>query len=262
MQYVEKSGYDTFIEIFDYINEIEADIYMSDLFKVLCTRHHKTDISDVVYSLKSIGYEVRVCNKTGMKLLVIPKVNKKGNCEYFERIKEPEAVINFFDSCLINQSVASIELKESKTHVFDIYPHNILFIDEELSLIYEKCKNGALEVVPLREINYFCKQNYEHTANYSDQEVDIFINEIRAVSGNEARVIIKMKRPRRILPSHKYQYIKGEKVVTNQSGEHYWSGTVELSTPFLEWLSTIKKDIEIISPTSLNEVLIDYVKLS
>ena len=137
-------------------------------------------------------------------------------------------------------------------NTIEFYPQKIVYLDEFLTVVGEDVGEGCL--VAFRVENIFSSKiieeiDYRH--NYSTYEVDDFISAMRAVSGNEDRLILKILRPDHVDLNPPYHFLGGAYMTSNSMGESIWAASVEPSEELYRWLYTFKDDFKILDPESL-----------
>ena len=153
--------------------------------------------------------------------------------------------------------VLSIELHDKRS--FDFFAHKAVFIEGELCLVGEDCNDRCLVYFNILEIsNLKVDIDTKYMPNYSSIEVNDFVAAIRAVSGQEERLVLKIVSSEDVDLRPTYQFLGNPYVTTNMNGDLIWAASVEKSDELFEWLLSINDHIEILDPNALKQEFLDY----
>lgn len=167
--------------------------------------------------------------------------------------------ISVIEESLKTQSLLQIKLEDGKA--FDMYTHKLVYLDGALSLVGEDCNDRCLVYFNIHEISSLKlsdKENYR--CNFSSVEVNDFIFAIRAVSGNEERLVLKIVNQSGIDLNPPYHFLGNPYVTSNMNGDMIWAASVEVSEGLFEWLLQIKDHIEILDPADVKSEFINYIQ--
>ena len=167
--------------------------------------------------------------------------------------------INSLKNAISNENLVSIVLNNNET--LEFYPHKILFLEKKCSCIGEELPDKNLIAISIHEIEVIqTLESISYTPNFSYPEIDDFINALRAVSGNEVRLILKIHNPDKVNISPDYHFFGSPYLATNPEGDLIWAASVEVSDDFFDWLYTIKDEVEIVENSKLQNEFNDYQK--
>jgi hypothetical protein len=153
--------------------------------------------------------------------------------------------------------VLNIELHDKRS--FDFFAHKAVFIEGELCLVGEDCNDRCLVYFNILELNDLKVDiDTKYMPNYSSIEVNDFIAAIRAVSGQEERLVLKIVSSDNVDLRPTYQFLGNPYVTTNMNGDLIWAASVEKSDELFEWLLSINDHIEILDPSALKQEFLDY----
>ncbi|WP_164848225.1 WYL domain-containing protein [Halobacteriovorax sp. HLS] len=161
------------------------------------------------------------------------------------------------DEAIKRGFVMSIELHDGRK--FDYFAHKAVFIEGELCLVGEDCNDRCLVYFNILEIEELkVDLDIQYIPNYSSIEVNDFIAAIRAVSGQEERLVLKIVSSSNVDLRPSYQFLGNPYVTTNMNGDLIWAASVERSDELYEWLLSINDHIEILDPSSLKKEYLEY----
>lgn len=146
----------------------------------------------------------------------------------------------------------------SDSHI-DLYPHRLLYLEGELSIIGEDCSAKCVTSHRLDDIvSIKLDDNHTYIPNFSSMEINDFIMAIRAVGGAEERLVLKIASNKNVdlLPS--YHFFGNPYVTYNSMGDRIWGASVELSEHLYEWLFEIREKVEILDPILVKRGILDY----
>ena len=153
--------------------------------------------------------------------------------------------------------VLSLELHDSRK--FDFYAHKPVFIEGELCLVGEDCNDRCLvyfNILEVKDLKVDIETKYR--PNYSSIEINDFIAAVRAVSGQEERLVLKIISSADVDLRPSYQFLGNPYVTTNMNGDLIWAASIEKSDELFEWLLSINDHIEILDPSSLKKEYLEY----
>ncbi|MBT3584741.1 MAG: WYL domain-containing protein [Halobacteriovoraceae bacterium] len=134
------------------------------------------------------------------------------------------------------------------------YPHKVVYIDGTLSLIGEDIFDRCLVCFSIDEIgNLDLSTTNDYRVNFSMMEIDDFISALRAVTGNEERLVLKISTSQNLDLKPPHHFLGNPYVTSNMEGDLIWGASVEVSADLFDWLLTIKDQIEILDPQSVRE---------
>jgi hypothetical protein len=159
-------------------------------------------------------------------------------------------VTNIIEHAIEHDQLLEIVVESGK--MVSLYPHRLLILEGELSLIGELCSSGRLVYHQLAQIQYISEyQMGSFHPNYSELEVEGMIHSIRQINGSEQRLVVRFNRevaitapPPMLTPP--YHFFASPYTVINPSGEMIWSATVELSDELCSWLSTMNYRMDLL----------------
>lgn len=166
--------------------------------------------------------------------------------------------ISTIESTLNDHSLIEVRLQDNK--VFDLYTHKLVYLDGALSLVGEDCTDRCLvyfnidEVVDLKKIGAS-----DYRPNFASVEVHDFIFAIRAVSGNEERLVLKIINQDGVDLNPTYHFLGNPYITANVEGEMIWAASVEVSEGLYDWLYEMRGQVEILDPQELKEDFDKYV---
>jgi hypothetical protein len=142
--------------------------------------------------------------------------------------------------------------------VIHVYPHRLAYIDGRLNLIAEVCSLRGLNSFNVSEIAQFKKTRRKYEPNFTKKAVDHFMAQIRAVNGNEVRLVLKVVSGSNISLLPQYHYFRRPYVAANSQGDLIWGGWVEISPELFKWLYEIRSKINILDPESVRKAFQRY----
>lgn len=147
----------------------------------------------------------------------------------------------------------------SDERVIDFYPHKVVYLDGGLSIIGEDTRDRSLLTFYVESIEEIeMNEAEEYKANFSSHEVCDFIAAIRAVSGTEERLVLKIVGAPDLNFKPPFLYLGNPYVTTNPEGEKIWAASVESSPELFEWLYEMRTHIQILDPLSMANEFEDF----
>lgn len=170
-----------------------------------------------------------------------------------------QALLNTMNKALDGREVTLIKLEDQRK--YECYPHRMLYIDGDLTFIGEQTCDRCLVSYRFEDIvGIEDERDKDYTSNFSIPEIDDFIYAIRAVTGNEERLVLKIASPEKINLKPEYQFLGNPYMTVNTEGDLIWAASVEVSHKLFSWLKSIKDDIEILDPVELNQKFLEYLE--
>ncbi|PIK16539.1 WYL domain-containing protein [Halobacteriovorax sp. JY17] len=154
----------------------------------------------------------------------------------------------------------NIELHDKRC--IDFYPRKAVFLEGELCLVGEDYNDRCLIYFNILEINKIkidLETNY--SPNFSSIEINDFISAVRAITGQEERLVLKIISSESVDLRPAYQFLGNPYVTTNMNGDLIWAASVEPCDELFEWILSIKDHIEILDPSSLKKKYLDYCQI-
>jgi len=143
----------------------------------------------------------------------------------------------------------------------EIFPHRLVYLEGNLSIIGENCYDQCIVFHFLKNIKSFEKldlkdKTFKKSPQFTNLEVEEFVKGVRSVSGNVIRLILKIytKEKLNLIPPH--HYLERPCVITNSRGERIWAATVEPCEDLCKWVHELGNSVEIMDPECFSE---DYM---
>lgn len=167
---------------------------------------------------------------------------------------EQKGMISQVEKIIKNKGVVNVEMKNSNK--LNMYFHRLVILESNLCVIGEDLGDRCLVFFPLSDIAHFeSMEKGGYRANFSGLEVDDFICSVRAVSGNESRLILKIKNGLDFEIVPPYQFLGNPFVTTNLNGDRIWAASVENSPGLIDWLLQLGPDVEVLDPEEIRAEL-------
>jgi hypothetical protein len=156
-----------------------------------------------------------------------------------------------------SQNMAQLCLKEDK--YLDIYPHKLVHIDGYLNIVGEEVGDGCLVHIPINNIQSVIeKDKQEYSPKFSVHEINDFLMALRAVSGLEERLVLKVESQQKFETG--YHFMADPYITTNMDGHVIWAASVEVSDELFEWLYQLGDQVEILDPSSIKEAYLQFLQ--
>lgn len=157
--------------------------------------------------------------------------------------------VNIIDSAFAAQNVVLVKIENKK---YEIYPHKLILLEGELTIIGEETIDRCLISYTLDELSEITiNKAANYTPNFSRYEVEEFIMAIRAVSGREERLVLKIDQDNPVDLNPAYQFMGHPYMTANLEGDFIWAASVEVSSDLYDWLITMGESVEILDPLGL-----------
>ncbi|ATH08776.1 hypothetical protein BIY24_12705 [Halobacteriovorax marinus] len=151
----------------------------------------------------------------------------------------------------------NIQLHDKR--IIDFFPRKAVFLEGELCLVGEDCNDRCLiyfNILEIKKINVDIDTNY--CPNFSSIEINDFISAVRAITGQEERLVLKIISSESVDLRPAYQFLGNPYVTTNLNGDLIWAASVEPCDELFEWILSIKDHVEILDPSSLKKKYLEY----
>lgn len=149
-----------------------------------------------------------------------------------------------------------------ETKTYEIFPHKLIMLEGELTMIGEETTDRCLVSYSLDEVSKIKLNNVnDYTPNYSRFEVDEFIMAIRAVSGREERLVLKIDQNRPVNLNPSYQFLGHPYMTANSEGDFIWAASVEISSPLYDWIMSMGESVEILDPPDVRSEFNKYKEI-
>ncbi len=176
-----------------------------------------------------------------------------------EMSHDKEKLLKAINKANLKDEQISITTNDQKK--MDIFIHKIVYIDGVLSIIGEDTNDRCLTCVDIDQItSYHVDEHFSYRANFAAAEVDDFITAVRAISGNEERLVMKIASPDKVNLKPDFHFLGNPYVTTNTEGEFIWAASVEVSDELYKWLASIYTDIEIVDPKDIRDGLETFME--
>lgn len=142
-----------------------------------------------------------------------------------------------------------IQLHWDKNKFCSIYAHKLVYLEGELCLVGEDAGDRCLvsfSVAQVESISFDVTKNYR--PNFSPLEVDDFVLAMRVVSGNEERLVLKLKASSDVDLNPPYHFLGNPYITTNSEGDVIWAASVEVCDDFYAWLHGLGDRVQIMDP--------------
>mgnify|MGYP003672906899 CR=1 FL=1 len=153
-----------------------------------------------------------------------------------------------------------VELHWGDSKVTSVYPHKLVYLEGELSIVGEDSSDRCLVSFPVNDlsaIRFDVTKNYQ--PNFSPIEVDDFVLALRVVSGNEERLVLKLKTSNDVDLNPPYHFLANPYITTNAEGDVIWAASVEVCDDFYAWLHDLGDRVKIMDPQHVAEGYNDWL---
>lgn len=149
---------------------------------------------------------------------------------------------------------------DNKIH--EVFPHKLIMLEGELTIIGEETVDRCLISYTMDEITKIKLNTVnDYIANYSRIEVDEFIMAIRAVSGREERLVLKIDQDEPVNLNPAYQFMGHPYMTANAEGDFIWAASVEISSELYDWLMSMGNKVEILDPVGIKSEFEKYQEI-
>jgi len=170
---------------------------------------------------------------------------------------DKKSQIKSIEAAVSNKSLIIVKLNSGNN--VSVFPHKLVYLEQQLSLICENSNTKKLDSISIDEITSLeIEIKHDFIANFSSMEIDDFIYAIRAVNGDEERLILKVISEENIDLTPPFQFMGTPYKTSNLNGDVIWAASIEVSEPLMEWLYQVKNNIEILDPNYLKEKFKSY----
>ncbi len=155
-----------------------------------------------------------------------------------------------------------IELHWGSNKISSLYPHKLVYLEGDLCLVGEDSNDRCLVAFPVQEvesIRFDVTKNYQ--ANFSPIEVDDFILAMRVVSGNEERLVLKLKTASDVDLNPPYHFLGNPYITTNAEGDVIWAASIEVCDDLYAWLHSLGERVEIMDPPQVEKGYKEWLAL-
>ena len=157
-----------------------------------------------------------------------------------------------------------IQIKTNDEDPFLFFPHRLLVMDRELSVIGEKCEDRSLCLIHLKSIKAvrICSTRRSYSPLFSGSDVDQFVLQFREVVASEERLLLKIRPGKNIDFSLPFQYLGSPMISSSTRGEMIWEASIERSPELYRWLLSVEENVEILSTKKIIEGFEEFKKAS
>jgi predicted DNA-binding transcriptional regulator YafY len=216
-----------------------------------------------------LPYHENIRNKLEHLENVYSKFDLYGPLELYGQIHAGEKVDGLTTYPEVNEKlVATIEKAESEKDIIEIvfhnekkvevYPHRIVHLDGDISLICEDKFDKSIVHFFLKDVKEATINSTDYHPTFTSIEIDDFINSLRAISETEIRLILKMHGENKSIDNPNFQHLGNPCLITNPKGEMIWAASVEPSEALMEWLYQQGSEVEILDPASFRAEFLQY----
>lgn len=204
--------------------------------------------------LADMPFHDLLANKLGEVESIYPKLDIFNN-----QYQDSAGAISIIKTALNEKNTLNFTL--SKNINIDIYPHQLVFIDGQLSVVGEEKNDRCLIYFEINTIiDVKSNESSNYIPNFGSVEVNDFVMAIRSVEGAEVRLILKVNSMAENLDLKPEYHLLGNPYITcNMEGDFIWAATVEVSNELFEWLHSIDSFIEILDPEKLKSEYEEYI---
>ena len=184
----------------------------------------------------------------------------KKNKKHIGRTFFVEGLLELIEGAATNGVPVRIFLRDDR-HI-DVYPKKIVFLEGGHSFVCEEIFNKSLVSFDLKEVRKIdpLSLDEQYEPNFSQFEVDDFIEAVRSVSGNEERVVLKIMDSAQVDLSPEYHYFGNPYLTTNIEGDLIWAASVEASDPFFEWIASMGDNVRILDNPKIEKLYHEYLE--
>ncbi|MFZ8934792.1 MAG: hypothetical protein ACO20H_07130 [Bacteriovoracaceae bacterium] len=169
-----------------------------------------------------------------------------------------EDFIQRLETSILKGENISIELHDH--YKTEICPRRMLFIEDQLSVVGEDVSENCLTYFSLNDVRSFMVMTGKsHEKIYTNIQVNDFISQIRKLSGNESRIILRILSSNEIEFNPPFHLMENPCLITNYEGQKIYAATVEVCDEFFNWYHEHSDSFEILEPKSLKSSYEDYL---
>lgn len=229
-------------------------------FPAFASVHEKPFHSDIRDKLSGIEsnysqHDLFEPLETLQKVLEIPKLSfSNGNAKN----SNDNTLVSFLEESILDKKYVRLQLGHKSIVV---YPHRIVYLEGELSLVAEDLQDKCLLNVVLDQIKNLNEESLESSHKkplFSKYEVSEFILGLREITGKEVRLVLKVYSYEKFDPKLEHQFLGNPCMITNSQGDAIWAASIEPSEKIYEWLEYLGSDVEILDPIELKKEFLKY----
>jgi hypothetical protein len=256
--------------------EYHFKLNQRDMIKLWCTVYYVYNLDNGLINKQDLGqYEdngffssmdskvfeqfkdlIQLLNNQETKKVKLSESPKNNSLEKDQEMSE---LINLLEESINSQEVISLELLDDK--YMSLFPHRLVMIENDLSLIGEDLFDKTLALISLAQIKSLENTREKAQAIFSIMDIENFLTGIRVISGNEIRLVFKvLNQDFEFAPDEGFYFFRNPCMITNQKGEYIWAAYVEPGEALFQWLESLKTPIEILDPEGLKEEFNQYLE--
>ncbi len=164
-------------------------------------------------------------------------------------------LVGFIEESIIDKQSLYVKLEQSS---MSVYPHTLIYLEGELSVVAENISDGSLLNIPVSHIESINEDESEHVAKYSLLEINDFVASVRSIHEQETRLILKINGLANFENSIPRNFLGNPAMITNSDGDLIWGATVESNIEIFNWLFELGQDVEILDPTDFKKEYLNY----
>lgn len=156
---------------------------------------------------------------------------------------------------LLNKNTMKVTLKNMDERI--IYPHRIIKIEGELSLVGEDVTQGDCFHTALKNISCVKELFENFKPLYSFMEMNDYLNGLKAINEKSVRLILKIDDSVDITTPDFHYF--GNPIMIRKNGKGaIWAASVHPCDDIYEWLCSMGQNIEIIDPSAFKRLFLKY----
>ncbi|MBL7666075.1 MAG: WYL domain-containing protein [Bacteriovoracaceae bacterium] len=167
-----------------------------------------------------------------------------------------EEIVQEIEKAIAQNQMLEITLRNNKQH--EIFPHKLVHLDNQMSLISEERKDKTMIHLYLKDILEAKPVESVYKPTYSLIEVEDFISGLRAITDTEIRLILKITNPEHLAQKVDHQFFGRPCLIKNPQGDTIWAAYVEPNDSLKSWLLNMGAEVEILDPISFKREFLEY----
>ncbi len=196
------------------------------------------------------------------------EIGRKPEFELFQKPKVTSIENKTFSSNQLNRKIEYniISRKVINLHLLNgndcsIFPHRLVYLDGDLSVIGESLTDRTLLYFNLEDIKDVNSLDMIYEPNLSQIEINEFIVHLRLINGKEERLVLKIYSQDQsdLLPEN--HYLGNPFVTASPEGDMIWAATIEMCDDIFFWLYEMRDRVEVLDPGHIRKEFAHYCEL-
>ena len=238
------------------VNQIQAKFTLSEwlALQAIIDINKKSEINSYSYQIISNKFQAELNNHPELWLFRKAKEEVAG-----QKTIIPGQLNRKIEYNIISRKIINIHLANGND--CSIFPHRLVYVDGDLSVIGETLTDKTLLYFNIEDIKNVDSIEKIYEPNLSQIEINEFIVQLRMINGKEERLVLKIYSQDHsdLLPEN--HYLGNPFVTASPEGDMIWAATLEMCDDIFYWLYQMRDRVEVLDPGHIRKEFAHYCEL-